>query len=165
MGTNYYIKGYLKTDRDGEHVYENTDPAVHIGKRSAAGTYCFDCGVSLCKAGANNVHQSMREWHERCPQCGKEPTLETLRTSTAGLELGFNPNQAVKRQGVRSCSSWTWAMDMEDGMAQRIQEMGWKLNEKCIVDEYGREYTTKEFMDLIDACPIHFGHMVGVHFS
>jgi len=165
MGTNYYIKGYDKTQSDGEPVYDDCDPAVHIGKRSAAGTYCFDCDVTLCKGGKRNVHQGVREWHKVCPKCGKAPAIETLSTSTAGIELGFNKHQATKRQGVRSCSSWTWAMDHEDTMAMRVQEMGWKLNEKCIVDEYGGEYTTKEFMDLIDACPIHFGHMVGVHFS
>ena len=53
MGTNYYVK----TD-DGE---------VHIGKRSAAGWYCWDCRQTLCKG---RVHYG-DGYFDRCPICGK----------------------------------------------------------------------------------------------
>ena len=41
MGTNYYLKGHRGDD----------NPKYHIGKRSAAGLYCWDCHITLCKGG------------------------------------------------------------------------------------------------------------------
>ena len=38
MGTNFYI-----IDKDQEY-----SEGRHIGKRSAAGWYCWDCGTTLC---------------------------------------------------------------------------------------------------------------------
>ena len=56
MGTNFYT-------RDG----------LHIGKRSAAGTYCWDCRLTLCKGGEKAVHMSTHGAHgfyDACPKCG-----------------------------------------------------------------------------------------------
>lgn len=155
MGTNYYIKGYKELD----------DPYLHIGKRSAAGRYCFDCGITLCKDGKKAIHFGESLWHNTCPKCGKAPALETLETSSGGLELGFNKHQAVKKQGVRTCSSFTWAMQDEVVLAGHIQALGMTLNEPSIVDEYGREFTIKEFCATVDSCPIHFYDSIGVEFS
>lgn len=48
MGTNYYARGYRRI--------ADMDPQYHIGKRSAAGLYCWDCGKTLCKDGESGIH-------------------------------------------------------------------------------------------------------------
>lgn len=159
MGTNFYINGqeWLDGVRD--------DPTVHIGKRSAAGLYCFDCGVTLCKDGTRGVHLGRSEWHDKCPKCGKSRTPEELDRSSAGVELGFNNNPTEEKTGVRSCSSFNWAMNRETELFKRVRKQGMKLNDPCIVDEYGRKYTAHEFIDLLDACPLQFGDSIGSWFS
>jgi len=79
MGTNYY----LKID-ECEHCgrYEKK----HIGKRSAAGRYCFDCGVSMCVDGEEYVHSGTSHFNKKCYKCNK--TIETLKTDEQGEALG-----------------------------------------------------------------------------
>lgn len=129
MGTNFYIKGHRNSD----------DPRYHIGKRSAAGLYCWDCGVTLCKGGESRVHYG-DGFFDKCPNCGKGREEEPLSESSAGRELGFNHSKPVKKTGVQSCSSFTWARDLG-----RI---------RCIVDEYGRAYTREEFHKMLLECLI-----------
>lgn len=141
MGTNFY-----------------TLTGFHIGKRSAAGMYCFDCNVSLCIAGEEKVHYIFgREfWYEKCPKCGKSPDDENLGRSSAGLELGFNKDIMEKKSGVRSCSSFTWAMDPEK----------FKKSKTIIVrDEYGKRYLRSDFSKMLESYPIHYKNMVGRDFS
>jgi len=133
MGTNFYRKGYIGND----------NPDYHIGKRSAAGWYCWDCNVSLCKDGDSAVHTSTRDkWYDKCPICGKGIDKEDLNNSTVGRELGFNKSRPKRKTGVSSCCSFTWARDL--GRIRKIQ------------DEYGRHYTKEEFLEVLEECPIEF---------
>lgn len=136
MGTNFYLL-------TGEHV----------GKRSAAGPYCWDCGITLCKGGEVGIHMG-REWHKKCPICGQEPVEESLENSSSGRELGFNKSKPAKKTGVRSCSSFTWAM---------LSDKNFKRKRK-IKDEYGRKYTKKEFDNVLEECPIRFYDAIGQEF-
>lgn len=169
MGTNFYVAGYEQSGHDP------MDPAVHIGKRSAAGRYCWDCRVTLCRDGTRGLHQSPRVprrpgedvgtlfarylaaqascWYECCPTCGAAPSSETLATSAAGRELGFNDGPPAPRRGVQSCSSFSWAM--EPSRVEGIEQ---------IEDEYGRTYTRAEFLAVLDECPIQFTHSIGEWF-
>ncbi len=141
MGTNFYVKGHRGND----------DPKFHIGKRSAAGLYCWDCGVSLCKGGASRVHYGDGDdFFDKCPKCGKSPEKENLSTSSVGRELGFNTEKPAKKAGVKGCSSFTFARPIG-----RI---------KNIVDEYGTEYTLEEFRAVLEECPIRID-CDGEHFS
>lgn len=145
MGTNFYLKGHRGDD----------DPKYHIGKRSAAGLYCWDCRITLCKGGESVIHQGQLtahwdKWHWQCPKCGRPPTGEDLSESAVGRELGLNPSPPGKKSGVRSCSSFRWAR---------------KLGKvKNIVDEYGREYTREEFLQMLEECPIRFTDSCGERF-
>ena len=38
-------------------------------------------------------------------------------------------------------------------------------NDKIIQDEYGREYSFKEFISVLDECPIQFDDSIGKEFS
>ena len=143
MGTNFYIKGSPKTAN-------LDDPKWHIGKRSAAGLYCFDCGVTLCEQGEKFVHlthylvdkddetkkplelkyiftKAPRNdwldvtWLDQCPICKRKPIDEDITESSAGRELGFNKEPQVL-SGIRSCSSFSWAMP-RDEVVSRVEEI------------------------------------------
>jgi hypothetical protein len=139
MGTNFYSGNY---DPKAGHVERD----FHIGKRSAAGLFCWDCWKTLCKAGEGGIHQSDKEWFEYCPWCGKK----------VDRELGFNKQPYGTKTGVRSCSSFSWA-EIPCAAKKEIREVG-------VVDEYGRKFTAKEFEKILDECPIQFVNSVGKEF-
>jgi hypothetical protein len=162
MGTNFY-----------------TLSGIHAGKRSAAGPYCWDCGITLCKDGNDGIHKSCNhpnilcncKWYDACPNCGKKTIsrlsrydilkgkkvkLEDLNNSSAGRELGFNTSKPKKKKGVASCSSFSWSMDPEKFNKSKI---------KFIKDEYGRKFTRKEFQDILEECPVQYTNMTGIEFS
>lgn len=163
MGTNFYIAGYIDHD----------DPRYHIGKRSAAGLYCYDCGVTLCKGGEDAIHESSSSWHDACPKCGKTHEKEPLEDSAVGRELGFNKRPPTQETGVKGCSSFTWAMD-PNKLRDPPKEIECptcghttKVNEGAfIVDEYGGKYTVEQFMDMLDkTCPVRLFNSIGDWFS
>ena len=121
MGTNYYY---------GDK---------HIGKRSAAGRYCYACKRSTCKEGDAEVHTGRATWTEdgTCFHCGK----------------AFQ---------VRGCCSFSW--DMRPGFfAELCDVLG--AGGPTFGDEYGGEYSPKEMRALIDECPIKNTYHVGKEFS
>ena len=133
MGTNFYIG------------------TVHIGKRSAAGWYCWDCGVSLCQG---NPH-SDAPWFDCCPECGKAPVRESMDSSSAGRELGFNTSAPAAKTGVASCSSFNWAM----------HPFHFCMSRRRIKDEYGRTYAKQAFFDMLSEYPIQRYQSIGKEFS
>ena len=170
MGTNFYIRGHRRSD---EH---------HIGKRSAAGAYCWDCGVTLCKTGKSGVHQGCRVkghqmfcncgWYDACPKCGKAPATEGLDKGAAGRELGFNKSTPQEKTGVASCSSFNWAMASGD-IPEKLKEAGvcpccnreHEDKDKVIENEYGDLFTWGEFLKILEECPIQYTEMIGQEFS
>lgn len=149
MGTNFYLVNPSKHqpwDIEG----------LRVGRRSAAGNYCFDCRTTLCKQGEARIHYSDAEWLDSCPHCGAAPEQEGLRSSTVGLELGFAlPRPADLRKGVRSTSSFTWAVDPAAIEGKRY-----------LWDEYGRRHTLRQFKaQVLDNCPIWYFNSIGMYFS
>ena len=159
MGTNFT---WLE---EGQSHRGSTDPEHHIGKRSAAGLYCFDCQWTLCKKGVNGIHFTAREedWHKACPSCGQTPAKETLSEGTAGLELGFAPVRAKSPESVASCSSFSFAQDVVEVIKRLVDQLG--SDEPLVEDDYGRQYTAAEFLHVLEECPIHHTHSVGTEFS
>lgn len=153
MGTNYYITGNEELDMQ------------HIGKRSAAGLYCWDCGVTLHKEGTSRLHYTSN-WHTACPRCGNEYVDEPLSASAVGIELGFGKDILHTRTGVCSCSSFIWAITKET-----LQQLADKMKVLCgrddvIVDEYGSTMSIVDFMAMLSkVCPIEFTHSIGKDFS
>ena len=137
MGTNFYRVGHGHSD----------DPRFHLGKRSAAGFYCWDCSITLCKDGNEGIHSGRSDWYDKCPNCGKGKNEESLSNDSAGRELGFNKEPFQKKTGVASCSSFSWARKL--GRVQKIE------------DEYGHKYTRKEFEQILKECPIQSTHLLG----
>ena len=143
MGTNYYRTGFRHSN----------DPKYHIGKRSPAGFYCWDCNVTLCKTGEANIHKIMpnsETWFDRCPRCGAEKIKETLNDSGVGRALGLNLMRPKRKTGVRSCLSFSWARRL--GKIRKIE------------DEYGNQFTRKEFEAILEECPVQYYHMIGKEF-
>ena len=145
MGTNFYL---------------NRIKHQHIGKRSAAGLYCWDCGLTLCVQGAKGVHTGRSSWHSCCPKCGKTQEDEGWE-GAAGRELGFAEAKPRAKTGVKTCCSFTWAIDPKliEGKTSTL------ANYKPVVDEYGDEYSWEEFSQVLAECPIRYFHLVGHEFS
>ena len=138
----------------GTNFYFGKREQIHIGERSAAGWYCWDCGMTLCKGGEDGVHYSEYEWHSACPKCGAEPS-EDWENSAAGRELGFNKSAYAPKQGVKSCSSFAWAIDPDEFKASK---------RRAIYDEYGRKFTRAAFGEMLLECPIQHKRFVGREF-
>lgn len=143
MGTNFYWMDVNKKE-------------VHIGKRSAAGYYCWGCGMTLCKGGEEDVHTDRSDWWDHCPNCNAKPKKESMEQSAAGRELGFNKSAPAKKTGVRSCCSFNWATDPTKFF---LSVPG------TITDEYGRKYSVKQFKQVLEECPIRYYGSIGVDFS
>jgi len=147
MGTNFYtVKG------------------KHIGKRSAAGMYCWDCGKTLCIEGEAFVHYTYKygiyleeeevKWFDECPKCGKKKPPRNRWNDAIGRELGFNKEPFAPKTGIKSCSSFTWAMNERKA-----------LKYKYVKDEYGCRFTITEFKEILSECPIQFYNLLGREFS
>jgi hypothetical protein len=145
MGTNFY---WIKNPKN----LPEDDINVHIGKRSAAGRYCWDCGSFLRSDGSYTLHRSSDTSLDRCPCCNK-PAPQTSWSSSAGVELGFAKSADIPKVGISSCSSFTWTM----------MRHNWKIKgllsskTKCIRNEYGDKYTAEEFLkNELSTVVIHF---------
>ena len=159
MGTCFYVRGWKQ--------HERMDPEFHIGKRSAAGPYCWDCGVTLHKGGNNKVHTSCNkpecrlqiacgcDWHKACPKCGKKPIEEGLADGAMGRELGFNKAPPARKTGVASCCSFSWCMDPKKFLKKRV----------TVWNEYGDNFSHDEFLAILEECPIQSIGSIGQWFS
>lgn len=150
------------TNRKSRDPYWSGRYSNHIGKRSAAGTYCWDCKLTLCVGGIAYVHRSSRPYLTLCPGCGKKKDEEAFERSAGAIELGFSKPVNVRRKGVTSVCSWTWALPpnaFRDWAEKNPQFSN-------IRSEYGDVITAKDFMEMIDTnCPIEFTDSIGVEFS
>ena len=76
VGTNFY---WIKQPEE----FKNNDILIHIGKRSAAGYYCEDCGITFCKYGTQCIHDGYGDWYDDCPVCHSKGIYITSFTWTA----------------------------------------------------------------------------------
>lgn len=141
MGTAYYLRT--------ESVPQ------YIGKREAAGLYCWDCEISLHKQGLDEAERqrTMRcvtgsklthvqsDWHKVCPKCGKAATQESLRSSGSGRPFG-----------VASCAVFTWAKTPSEIAKQILSS---KL-EKPIVNEHDTAFTLEQFEMVLGEAVVHY---------
>lgn len=146
MGTNFY---WLATGK-------------HIGKRSAAGWYCWDCEVTLLDAGIDAIHKGYGEFYDKCPVCETPRTKPRSIPQSAALELGFTERNDRRPVGVNSASSFSWGQAPDRAIISCL-EAGDRL---VIEDEYGYRMTGREFLDMLEnQCPIRFYQNIGKEFS
>ena len=132
MGTNYYWKPEYIIGLGQKDPLSDEDPKVHIGKSSAAGPYCWDCGVTLNMGGSREVHYGKYAWYDACPICG----CTTKKTEALGESLG-------PKEGVQSCLSFLWTAM---GHKHRIMAMAADPN-SILISETGQEFTAQEFIE------------------
>jgi hypothetical protein len=158
MGTNFY---WLEKDAC-THCDRRATEGAHIGKRSAAGMFCWDCDETLCNGGKMAVHYGVSGWSTTCRKCGAAPVAnEGLKAGPAAVELGFAPPRDERPKGVRGTSSFSW--EIQPGEVRSICEA--KLNDRCVVDEYGHVSTGGEFLRMLRAnCGIEFTGSIGTDF-
>lgn len=119
MGTNFYWKEVPKELEQYKDTVINESVLEHIGKRSAGGLYCYNCGTTLCKSGIDGIHtvdNEENDCYKVCPVCGKE----------GAFTLTFR-----------------WTIMKHKWIVERLYNENCK--EKLIVDDYGNEYTPMEF--------------------
>lgn len=157
MGTNFYWKKtgrhILDLDVSFPFVNEKDDPLLHIGKRSAAGYYCWGCRKTLCKDGEALIHftnaimaERPVEWLDYCPCCGLSKVIEPLESGAAGIELGFSKPKTNKQTGISSVSSFTWAQK-----PFFVKSVCKKYTRSILIeDEYGQGYSGKQFFDMLE---------------
>ncbi len=153
MGTNYYIRGRVDDDYEG-----------HIGKRSAAGLYCFDC----------DLHLGCGSKTQRCHQCGLVHVQQHKMTGPVAVELGFEKPSPLPTSGVHGCSKFTWDMHRAE-VSTAIEaakgacptcERKHDDAAKVIENEYGDLFTFDEFMEkVVEACAVQSTDSIGRHFS
>ena len=126
MSTNFYWKTLPKA-LEKYDTQEKHDMLMHIGKRSAGGRYCYSCGTTLNDLGTKYIHTNDGRWYNKCPICGKE--VDTY------------------------VCTFTWTFMLQKEIIDRIIMFG--EDYPCIIDEYDREYTAREFMKEIDS-PVYY---------
>ena len=120
-----------------------TEDGRHIGKRSMAGKFCHDCGISACDSaydrmydknlyGLDGVHFSPAKFLYRCPICGKDLT----ESYTCSFSFAMTPKVLQE--------------NLDSGGA--------------VEDEYRRIYSREQFSEEIKGCGIKYYHSVGVDF-
>jgi len=164
MGTNFYWRlGLPELPTGDDAPIDDMDPVIHIGKRSAAGLFCWDCEETLCEGGRAGIHTGRYGMYEKCPKCGQLPTQRSgLTEGAAAVELGFARPATERPTGVRSTSSFSWAQDPERVGAICKS----RPDDALIEDEYKQIYTGREFIDMLNAnCGVQFTDSVGIAFS
>lgn len=62
-------------------------------------------------------------------------------------------------------TNFTWAIDPK-ALALRLQDLGFTVDEKCIVSERGKEYSWLNFLEqVIDKATLTFDNAIGLKFS
>lgn len=153
MGTNYYFNTEVGQEQEDE---------THIGKRSAAGLWCWDCDQTLCAGGRKNIHQASDVWHKHCQWCGtKSGENESLELSTAGRELGFNKTNPGPKTGIATTSSFHWAIP--PGYFRR--KAAAIKDRPPVINEYGDTFTVEEFDAILSECRNQTFDSIGKEFS
>lgn len=139
---------------------------LHIGKRSAAGLYCWDCRETLCKDGEAGIHHSCGHnigcrcrWFDSCPNCGNVQQKNSY--NPVMVELGFSPAAKVPPTGIAGALSFGFAQqpDWIEAVCGKFPD------EPIIKNEYGDLFTGAEFLALLEAgCPIRKTSSIGKWF-
>ncbi len=120
----------------GMNIYKlKKDGGEHIGKRWAAGIWCWDCKVR-CFVESDEVpfFKSL----EACPKCGK-PVTKGNGFNPAMRELGFDKTREHNHVGIDGASGFNWhAKDKRDAL-RKLRGI------KKVRTEYGDYWSIKRF--------------------
>lgn len=149
MGMNIYTirKEPLKEydDFNKKHILNYEDK--HIGKRYAAGIWCWDCKVPMFDPHDTSIKGTNYEY---CRSCGKKrPDYKDMPYNGAMRELGFDKKKPKEHSGIDGASGFIWCIDDHYGLGTSKEEILYSLKDiKEVIDEYGRRMSIKEFHDI-----------------
>lgn len=157
MGTNFFWI------QDAHIPLGGNFEGHHVGKRCAAGPYCWDCRVTLYPEGEEQIHSGDSMFLEACPRCLTPlPEYDVLCKGAGAVELGFAKPNLEPPTGVSSAASFSWAC--EPSIARERCEQ--YIDRPVIQDGHGRLYTGGLFLQMLKAnCPIEITETVGREFS
>lgn len=156
MGTNFYL-------RDEAEEYER---GQHLGKRSAAGMYCYACNISLVTGmpggfDVESPHISKKPYgvnrgYEQCPKCGAKPSGNFY------LPELFMPTQEQTEREEMYPVRYSFSF----GFALAPEEISLYAPDTEVVDEYGRVFLMHEFWsDVLAKAVFLFTEHIGQEFS
>lgn len=183
MGTNFYWRANSDGQLPGKlgpTCRDSDSPRDHIGKRSAAGLYCWDCGCPCVETVAvsypGSQFRDARRWTnysvhggspslDHCPLCLQNPPEKGPGLSDpgnpAGLELGFAGPLKTRPTGVAGASSFSWAQEP----ARVISICSRWPGELLVEDEYSETHTGADFLASMLRTPLWFVGSIGLYFS
>lgn len=129
----------------------------HIGKRSAAGLFCYSCNAWFHDpAGCDKRPE---EGRLTCKYCGRGPKPEMNRSTK--MELGLAPPEEKRpTEGVRGTCTFAWANWPDEVYGVLTKAPSDLL---LVVDEYGRELTANQFIKMlranVDITKMSIGHI------
>lgn len=118
----------------------------HIGKRYAAGNWCWDCRVCL------NVDDPSAPFGQRvldkCPSCGQKRPKHSLY-NPAMRELGFDKSGSHTHRGIDGASGFIWRT--HDGLGNTIADVKRALSRRrFVVTEYEERWPIKQFWNMFN---------------
>lgn len=152
MGMNYYWNPEILMTIYGIDDIDTIDPRVHIGKMSAAGQYCRNCGITR--------HGHTVYVHDR----PREGRTDQVLLEIARIKEDFCPNCG---DPWGEASSFTFTMMGHLITISNLYNIEIALRNqnptapplKVVSDELGQTYSAVEILDnVIRMCPIQFQH-------
>jgi len=139
-----------------KRLLEDNDKWYHLGKRSAAGRYCYDCQQTLAyretdsgwKWADNKVIHTMSTNHsEKCLRCEKVLDYEvSQRKKSEGI-----------REGVMLVSSFTIRLRFHELINFYNSVKNTVVEDFLLVEVEGcAELTLQGFIDELAECPVQF---------
>lgn len=112
----------------------------HIGKRYAAGIWCWDCKIRA-------EHDTLGLfWF--CTECGNRCSERTLSFHPAYRELGFDKTPSKIRKGIDGASGFIWCLDLTYGIATNREDVLKRISHRKLVTEYGDKWSPKDFKSM-----------------
>lgn len=105
----------------------------HIGKRYAAGIWCWDCKIK-----ATHDILGLFWW---CSKCGQRTSDVTL-FNPAFRELGFEKSKEKKRVGVNGASGFIWNAENKKQALSKLRGI------KKVKTEYGEYWSIQRFKQM-----------------
>ena len=125
----------------GMNVY--TMKGIHIGKRHAAGIWCWDCRVR-----ASQDQTAMLWYCHKCSRRLEQKTLADTGYNPALRELGFDKGDPKLHHGIDGASAWTWQIG-EHGLGASIDCVKRALKRFRVVrTEYREVWPIKKFWEM-----------------
>jgi hypothetical protein len=117
----------------------------HIGKRSAAGLYCYSCNAWFHDPA--NCDERPKDERTSCKYCGAQAKSGMNRATS--VELGFaKPEPLRPESGVEGTCAFLWA-NWPDEVYHIARQAPAEM--QLVVDEYGKTMTGKEFVNMLRA--------------